>query len=202
MTVALLIEGKTEKAFLPHLRRFLETRLTGRMPRLDPVPYDGRLPRGEKLRRDVERLLSDGPRAADAVIALTDVYTGTREFENAGDAKEKMCAWVGNDRFYPHAAQYEFEAWLLPFWSDIQRIAGHNAAAPGGPPEGVNHQYPPSARIKDIFRAGNRGRAYIKVRDAGRILSDKDLLVSANACPELKAFLNTILTFCGGEPIR
>lgn len=101
MTIALLIEGKTEKAFLPHLRRFLEPRLAGKMPKLDPVPYDGRLPREGKLRRDVERLLSDGPRAADAVIALTDVYTGTGEFENARTAKEKMRAWVGNSKFYP-----------------------------------------------------------------------------------------------------
>ena len=57
MKIALLIEGQTERAFLPHLRRFLETRLAGRMPRLDPAPYDGPIPKGERLKRDVERLL-------------------------------------------------------------------------------------------------------------------------------------------------
>ena len=39
----------------------------------------------------------------------------------------------------------------------------------------------------------------MKTSDADRILRGEDLLVAANACPELKAFLNTILKLCGGE---
>jgi hypothetical protein len=198
--IAVLIEGQTERAFLPHLRRFLETRLAGHMPRLDPEPYDGRIPTGDRLRREVERLLRSGKPPADAVIALTDVYTGTGDFQDAEDAKSKMREWVGqNTRFYPHAAQYEFEAWLLPFWETIQRLAGHNRTPPSGPPEAVNLTRPPSVRIKGIFLAGSRGRDYVKPRDAVRILRDNDLLVAAHACPELRSFLNTILSLCGGE---
>jgi hypothetical protein len=200
MKIAVLIEGQTERAFLPHLRRFLETRLAGRMPRLDPVPYDGRIPTGKRLRHDVDLLLRSGKPPADAVIALTDVYTGTGEFQDAEDAKKKMRDWVGgNAQFYPHAAQYEFEAWLLPFWGTIQRLAGHNMGAPGGAPEAVNLTRPPSVRIKEIFRAGSRGRDYVKPRDADRILRENDLLLAAQACAELRAFLNTILGLCGGE---
>src|SRR5208337_1262081 len=170
------------------------------MPRLDPVLYDGRIPTGERLRQDVERLLRSGRAPADAVIALTDVYTGTGEFQDAGDAKKKMREWVGdNTRFFPHAAQYEFEAWLLPFWGTIQRLAGHNMGAPGGPPEAVNLTRPPSVRIREVFHAGSRGRDYVKPRDADRILRDNDLLAAATACPELRAVLNTILRLCGGE---
>ena len=155
MKIAILIEGDTERAFVPYLRRFLETRLAGRMPRLDAEPYDGRIPTGERLRREVGRLLQKGKAPADAVIALTDVYTGTSDFQSADDAKEKMRQWVGaNNRFFPHAAQHDFEAWLLPFWSTIQRLAGHNKAAPSGPPEAVNHNRPPSVRIAEVFRAG------------------------------------------------
>lgn len=202
MKIALLIEGKTEKAFLPYLRLFLEKHLAGSMPRLDPFPQNGRLPTQDKLKRIVERLLSDGPRSADAVIALTDVYTGTREFQDAADAKQKMRDWVGVcDQFYPHAAQYDFEAWLLPYWDDIQRLAGHDRTAPTGAPESVNHDNPPAHRIREIFRTGSRGRAYVKPRDAGRILRDNDLLTAARACPELKAFLNTILTLCKADLI-
>jgi hypothetical protein len=200
--IALLIEGQTERAFLPYLRQFLQARLPGRMPRLDPEPYDGRVPTGERLKREVERLLRHGKPPADAVIALTDVYTGTRDFDNAQDAKTKMRAWVGDDkRFYPHAAQYEFEAWLLPFWGTIQRLAGHNKAAPGGLPETVDQMRPPSVRIGEVFRAGTRGRHYVKPRDAERILRENNLLEAANACPELRALLNTILRLCGGEEI-
>lgn len=201
MKIALLIEGKTEKAFLPYLRRFLEKHLAGSMPRLDPFPQNGRLPTQDKLKRIVERLLSDGPRSADAVIALTDVYTGTREFQDAADAKQKMRDWVGVcDQFFPHAAQYDFEAWLLPYWEDIQHLAGHNKTVPGATPEDVNHDKPPAHHIEEIFRLGKR-RRYVKPRDVGRILKDNDLLTAARACPELKAFLNTILTLCKADPI-
>jgi hypothetical protein len=201
--IALLIEGQTEKALLRHLRhlrRLLEPRVGGNMPRIDPVSYDGRIPKGDKLKRDVERLLNTGRPPADAVIALTDVYTGSKDFDSAADAKQKMRQWVGADnRFYPHAAQYDFEAWLLPYWKDIQRLAGHNKAAPTGKPELVNHQRPPSFRIKEAFRTGSSKRDYVKPRDAERILRDNDLAVAAGVCSELKAFVNTILTLCGGQ---
>jgi hypothetical protein len=168
------------------------------MPALKPHVYNGRIPKGNKLKRDVERLLDRN----DAVIALTDVYTGTADFADAAEAKTKMRDWVGtNPQFYPHAAQHEFEAWLLPFWPTIQELAKHNKSAPSGQPEQVNHGNPPSNRIKDIFETGKCRDSYIKSRDATRILKGNDLLVSARACPELKALLNTILSLCGREPI-
>ncbi len=197
MRITILVEGRTEKAFKPHLVEFLQRRLAGRMPKIDPFPYDGRIPKEQKLRKTVELLLRTG---TDAVIALTDVYTGTKDFTDAGDAKRKMRKWVGeNDRFYPHAAQYDFEAWLLPFWRDIQALAGHNKGAPPGPPESVNHTHPPSHHIREIFRIGTSRDDYSKSRDATRILRGKDLSEAARQCPELKAFLNTILALSGGE---
>ena len=201
MKIAILVEGNTEKAFLPHLRAFLAGRLADSMPRLILRKYDGPIPKERKLRTTVENLLS-GKDRADAVIALTDVNTGKDDFHDAADAKAKMRTWVGqNDRFHPHTAQYDFEAWLLPYWSEIQKVAGHNRNAPPGPPESVDHTRPPSYHIKEIFRIGTRRDDYSKVRDANRILSNKDLAVAAAACPELKAFLNRILTLSGGQPI-
>ena len=197
MNIAILVEGATEKAFIPTLRNFLRPRLQ-QMPRLRAIPYDGRIPKEGKLRRIVENLLD----TYDAVLALTDIYTGTGDFTNASDAKTKMSAWVGsNPSFYPHAAQHDFEAWLLPFWPTIQELAKHNKSAPSGQPEQVNHNNPPSYRIKEIFELGTCRDSYIKPRDAKRILERNDLLLSAQACPELKAFLNTILSLCGGAII-
>jgi hypothetical protein len=197
--IAILVEGDTEKAFLPSLQAFLSRHLAGRMPRLSVRPYDGRIPKGDKLRRIVEDLLTKRP-PADAVIALTDVYTGTADFKNATDAKEKMAAWVGgNDRFYPHAAQYDFEAWLLPYWPTIQTLAKHNMRAPSGPPEQVNHSRPPAVCIKEIFERGRCRDSYVKPRDALRILRDNDLSHAIDACPELKAFVNTIIRLAGGK---
>jgi len=201
MKISLIVEGKTEVAFSKTLRQFLKSRLSGRMPKLDFVPQGGRIPTGNKLKRLIERLLG-GSYPADAVIALTDVYTGTREFADAADAKSKMQEWAGNEaRFHPHAAQHDFEAWLLPYWSTIQRLAGHNKSAPSGEPERVNHNKPPSQHIEELFRAGTRRDAYSKVRDGMRILRDVDLIDAAYKCPELRAMLNTILELCGGETI-
>lgn len=204
MKITIIVEGKTERAFLPMLREFLQTRLSGNVPKLDPLPYDGRIPKKRKLKGDVERLLNARKRPSDAVIALTDVYTGAHppEFENADDAKAKMRAWVGNEeRFFPHAAQHDFEAWLLPYWEKIKRLAGSNRNVPGPNPENVNHDNPPAKRLQEVYRTGDKGKSYLKTRDAGRILQGEDLMVSASACSELRLFINTILELCGGQKI-
>ncbi|AFZ23970.1 hypothetical protein Cylst_1698 [Cylindrospermum stagnale PCC 7417] len=197
MKIAILVEGKTETAFKHILLDFLKLRLQQKMPKLNFISDDGRIAKEEKLRRKVELLLT-GKDAVDAVIALTDVYTGTgtKDFQDAADAKAKMRDWVGNNpKFYPHVAQHDFEAWLLPYWSRIQKLAGHNKSAPGGSPEQVNHDKPPANRIKEIFELGKK-RSYNKIRDGNAILKNQDLMVSVNQCPELKAFINTILSLC------
>lgn len=201
MKIAILVEGSTEVAFKPKLQEFLKTRLGGKMPRLNFIPQEGRIPKEEKLRRVVEKLLS-GNDPYDAVIALTDVYTGTRDFQNAEDAKAKMKRWVGNNpKFYPHVALHDFEAWLLPYWPKIQALAKSNKVAPSGSPESVNHDKPPSYWIKEIFRVGKCRNDYNKPRDGYAILKDSDLSIAINACPELKAFLNTIISLCDEEKI-
>jgi hypothetical protein len=92
---------------------------------------------------------------------------------------------------------HDFEAWLLPYWADVQKLAGSNRASPGVHPERVNHNKPPAYCLKEVFRTGSRGKHYVKPRDAGRILRDNDLMIAARTCPELKAFLTTLLTLCG-----
>jgi len=175
------------------------------MPKIHIQSYDCKIPTQDKLMRIVNNHLS-GKAPADYVIALTDVYTGQShsEFKDAADAKAKMRSWIGDEhRFFPHAAQYEFEAWLLTYWDTIQRLAGHNMAPPGANPENVNHDRPPSYWIQEIFRKGKCRDSYVKTRDAGRILHDNEnnLLASINSCTELKALVNTILSICGGELI-
>ena len=202
MRIAILVEGKTEKAFKPFLTAHLSKLLAGRMPKLDVVPYDGRIPTGEKLKRVVKNLLNDRQQPADAVIALTDVYTGSipPEFPTAQAAKDKMRQWVGPEpRFHPHVALHDFEAWLLPYWDRIQQLTGSNRRSPGTNPETVNHGSSPASRLAEVFRTGSRTGSYVKTRDAGRILINQNLSVAIEACSELKAFVDTIITLCGGE---
>jgi hypothetical protein len=197
--IAILVEGKTERAFKRYLLRYLQTRLAGKMPTLDFVPYDGRIPTGDKLRRDVANLLSNGTKPADVVVALTDVYTGSRppEFQTAKDAKDRMRDWVGaEERFHPHVALHDFEAWLLPYWEKIQKLTGSNRKAPGAFPESVNHNKSPAYWLAEVFRTGPKTQSYVKARDAGRILAGEDLSLAIDKCPELKAFVDTIVTLC------
>jgi hypothetical protein len=198
--IAILVEGATEVAFKEKLCTFLKTRLNQRMPRLKFISQHGRIPKEDKLRRVIENLLA-GKDAYDAVIALTDVYTGTNDFRDANDAKDKMRQWVNNNpQFHPHAALHDFEAWLLPYWSTIQDLAHHRHSAPSGSPETVNHHRPPSYRIKEIFRAGG-WQDYSKPIHGKKILEKNELMLAIQACPELKSFVNTILSLCDGETI-
>lgn len=204
MRIVLVVEGKTEKAFCPHLRDFLKPRLSGRMPHIAVHPCNGLIPTGSRLQRIVRHYLDTTANRADHVIALTDVYTGANppEFTDAADAKSKMRNWVGAEpRFHPHAAQFDFEAWLLPYWETIKRLARHNQNPPGVHPEQVNHGTPPARHLQALFQQGRTPRNYSKPRDANRILRENDLMVSIQACSELKAFVNTILNVCGGTPI-
>ncbi len=200
MKIAILVEGATEVAFKEKLREFLQSRLEGKMPRLTFIPQNGRIPKEEKLRRVVENLL-DGNSAYDAVIALTDIYTGTQDFRDAADAKAKMMGWVNNNsKFYPHTALHDFEAWLLPYWSTIQALAKHNRSAPSGSPETVNHQKPPSYHLKEIFKSGGR-QDYNKPIHGKKILEKNDLMIAIQNCPELKAFINRIIDVCDPSKI-
>lgn len=63
-------------------------------------------------------------------------------------------------------------------------------------PEKVNHNKPPAHRLGSLFEAGKCRDSYSKPRDAKRILENADLMIAIQACPELKAFVNTILTLC------
>jgi hypothetical protein len=203
LRIALIVEGKTERAFLGPPRGFLSGRLGQQMPRISPQVEHGRIPTGDKLKRVVTWCLDDG---ADAAIAVTDVYTGTQEFNDADDAKNKMRQWVGPEpRFYPHAAQYDFEAWLLPYWDQIKTITGCTRNSPSsGNPERVNHGKPPARHIHEAYRTGTKTkniRSYIKTIEPLAILRGQDLTVAAKQCSELRALLDTILTLCGASPI-
>src|ERR1700688_1810056 len=94
LKIAILVEGQTEMAFKPHLLEFLKARLVGMMPNLDFFPYDGRIPTEQKLRRVIGNLIATGNPPSNAVIALTDVYTGNNDFVDAADAKTKMRQWA------------------------------------------------------------------------------------------------------------
>jgi hypothetical protein len=135
-----------------------------------------------------------------AVVALIDVFPNHAD---AGTAKAALVEKAGNAaNFYAHAAQYDVEAWLLPFWGDICRRVGVTQQAPGNHPEQVDQNTPPSYHLKELYRlAKPKPRKYVKTTEMYAILRNKDLLTIASQCTEFKAFVNTLLTLSELTPL-
>ncbi len=194
MRIVLLTEGKTETALTDVLRDFLNERASRegrpriglRTKRLDTRFLDLRRTSDEVVRslRDPEVV---------CVVGLVDVYP---YFASAQEAKQFLRRAAAEEpKFYAHAAQFETEAWLLPYWDEICRRLGVWRQPPGGNPEEVDLEHPPSRHLSDLFRLARR--SYNKPADARAILERNGLVAAASQCPELRSFLNTLLTSAG-----
>jgi hypothetical protein len=199
--IVVLCEGKTEAALTAQLREFVQRRATpGSRVGVDAKSLDGQIMR-KKLETLVRLHASD--HEVCGVIVLTDVYP---DFKDAADAKERVrdCAGgaAAGSKLRVHAAQFEVEAWLLPFWDEIARSLKVSAKRPGGKPEDVNHLKPPSLHLEELYRrAKPRPRRYDKVTEAPRWLTWERLPQAASECPELKLFLNSLLDLAGAESL-
>jgi hypothetical protein len=197
VSVVLLVEGETETALKGKLKAFLDERAEAEgRPKVALRTRDIMTLNRSKLHRRVGLELRD-PRVT-AVVGLIDVYPN---FGSADDAKQFLRSAVGDEpRFYAHAAQYDVEAWLLPYWDFICRRLGIQRARPGANPEEVNRDHPPSRRLNELYRIAKPSRKYVKPIEMAAILRNQDLTVAADQCPELKSLLNTLLTF-GNLPL-
>ena len=193
MTVILLVEGDTETALKNHLKRFLDERSTVenkprlalRTKTLRSVPSEAQFEKRVRLEL--------GNRGVEAVVGLLDVYP---KFESAGEAKEFMLKAAGHDeRFFAHAAQYDVEAWLLPYWNSICSRVGVRRARPEANPEQVNRSSPPSKRLDELYRVAKR--KYKKPLEMTAILDRQDLTIAAKECREFRLLLNTLLKLGG-----
>lgn len=204
MKIVVLCEGRTEQVLRTGLQGFLERHAreapSGARPAQTGLSIKGL--NGPVLRKKLPRLVDLYGAKEDVVgvIALTDVYPG---FSSAHEAKaqlrEPTKQTMYKGKFRAHAAQFELEAWLLPFWDDIVKYLGLKGQPPGANPEEVNNQKPPSKHLKELFRRANR--EYDKVRYAAKWLTADRLEIAAGSCPELKAFLNSILELAGAAPL-
>lgn len=195
--IVLLVEGATEKAAKDAIKTFLDARCDSAKRdrvRLTAVQTE-HLRDGEVLASAERSLRKPG---ILGVVALMDVKCAgkPRQFADAAQAIDYLRRLGPKDaRYRAHAAQYDFEAWLLPFWDDICKRVGRKQARPGAKPEHVDLDHPPSQRLHDLYRRA--GRRYNKPIEAQAILRGKDLTVSAAQCPQFKAFLDSLLELAG-----
>lgn len=192
MKIVVVCEGKTEEALRNGLRDFIQAR-TETNPRMG---LEMRSFHGPVMREKLGAMVKNYDRDEDVagVVALTDVFP---DFDNAKVAIDKLTSAAGDlpqrIRFRAHAAQYDVEAWILPFWNEIAEKLGVKANRPGAKPEEVNNQTPPSFHLKDLFKKAKR--RYEKPLEAAKWLTADRLERAAKECPQLRSFLDTLLEF-------
>ena len=198
MTVVLLVEGGTETVLKDHLKHFLDVRADSEgRPKVALRTKDIMTLNEGKLRGRIRLELNVSD--VTALVGLVDVYP---RFADAAAAKAFLLrAANGDPRFYAHAAQYEVEAWLLPYWEAICGRVGVRQAKPGPDPEKVDLDRPPSRRLEELYRLAKPSRRYIKTIETATILRGRDLTVAAGQCPELMVLLNTLLSLGGLSPL-
>lgn len=192
MRIVLLVEGETEIALKAVLKQFLDQHAAQHgQPYVRLQMRKIKSFNEESLGRQIRLELQ--ARENTAVVGLIDVFP---RFKHANAAKDYLVeatrrAGVSHG-FHAHAAQYDVEAWLLPYWDDICERIGFRQSRPGHNPEEVDDIKPPSFHLRELYRRARR--EYTKTDQMPIILANKDLTIAANACPELKGLLNTLLT--------
>lgn len=196
MTIYLLVEGPTETALKEHIKEFLDRRAKKAGTPKIRLKTSRKMSRSQDVIRKEVRFLLSLPET-EAVVGLIDVYP---HFQDAQTAKDFLRLAVPDEpKFFAHAAQFDVEAWLLPYWADICKRLKTRQPPPSGNPELVNQLHPPSKRLADLYRRVNR--TYTKPIEMAAILQGKDLAVAARQCAELKALLNTLLTLHNLTPL-
>lgn len=199
MKIVVVCEGKTEQALKNGLRDFIQAR-TETTPRMG---LEMRSLHGSVMRKKLATLVKNYDRDEDVVgvVALTDVYP---HFDSAKVAIDKLTSAAGDPpqriTFRAHAAQYDVEAWILPFWKEMAEKLGVKAKPPGAKPEEVNNARPPSFHLKELFEKANR--RYEKPLDAPKWLTAAGLDRAYKHCPQLEAFLDSLLEFAGAKRLK
>ncbi len=199
--IVLLVEGHTEKALTNKIKEFLDERAqTYRRPKVALRPKPLMSLREDELVRRI-RLELQNPQVT-GIVGLIDVFPAFKNAEEAKGFLRRAANQAGvAQRFYTHAAQYDVEAWLLPYWDDICQRVGVQQGRPRNDPELVDDTKPPSRRLMELYMRTKPPRKYRKTIEMPAILKDKDLTVSANACPEFKSLLNTLLMLSDLPPL-
>ena len=199
MKIVVLCEGSSEAILKSSFREFVQSRSSGG----ERIGLDTLKLPGTKIISRLQRMTSLTLKREDVVgvVALIDVYPNHEDAEEAKQALYTI-AKVGKSetRFRAHAALWELEAWLLPFWEEIADWLKVAAKRPGPHPEKINGQNPPSKRLKELYRRG--GKEYHKVADARKWLTVDRLEEAAEDCPQLRDFLDSLLEFAGAKRLE
>jgi len=140
---------------------------------------------------------------ADVVFGLTDLHGAAIQLPGDGASKGKKAEVYRNhihqkadqeyhERFFPHVAVHELEAWILADRDALNAPGVEEIANP----EDVNLENPPSKRLDDIFFE-HQMRPYSKGNDQSLLWKEVDVRKVYARCPHFAAFLNDLAKVVG-----
>jgi len=198
-SVVILCEGKSDEEILKVL--FKKERLYHINPLLQPL--DGVTEFKERNIRS--RVCSSLKRPGVlAVFALIDLkgsrvdyppnitsYTNRAKFLKE-HLKKFLSGLPESDRFYPHVAVHDIEAWIL---ADKDAVAKYlktsTIAYKADVPESIDFNRPPSYILKDLFR--DKELVYRKTVHGPDLFRTVNIDIVYNKCPHFKDFIDDLL---------
>lgn len=198
--VVVYCEGESEmwmvrNMLIPFLRKF------GWQDRLTPRNFENS---GQFLRK-IGEAVKNALRvdSADHVFGLIDLH-GThiafpRSHHTPSDKADYLKADLKTrvhadyrDRFHPHVAVHELEAWLLADERVLSDRLGLSVT-PWANPEGVNFDKPPARHLDELFQRHLK-KAYGKVKDGSKLFSKIDPEIVLRKCPHFKLLVDDLIS--------
>lgn len=198
MKFILFVEGDTEAAIPPFLKRWLDDRLHIKVG-IKLVKFEGWPQQWREMPKKAQKYLQ-GPDKEEiiAVISLMDLYgpqifpeNKTTVAERYEWAKQESEGRIASPKFRQFFAVHETEAWLLSqpdiFPVDIQK----SFPAKVQQPEKVNFDEPPAKLLNKLYKLNNR--SYRKVTDGLNLFQKLDPQIAYGQCPYLRQMLDEML---------
>ena len=199
--IVILCEGDTEFNAVEYFIRPQWERDNLTSVGLKPVNLRGNI---EKIFRIVQ--IYDIEKHTKAIFTLIDLYGLKKNMYNLSDETrlkvEKLIKWLKDefeegilDKFHPHLAVHETEAWFLAEEKVLSKMLGTKIKRFSNP-ESINFEDHPSKRLNKLFLK-NLQRRYIKgglYGDDRKMFENMILEKTAEKCPYLKAFYNDLKT--------
>ncbi|TAN49903.1 MAG: DUF4276 family protein [Methylococcaceae bacterium] len=207
MKFVLFVEGHTEKALPPFLKKWLDPRLAEKS--VDPVGintvrFEGWREFVKNASQKASMHLNRSANDVIAVIALLDLYGPTfypdelTEYEARYEwARKHMEDKVNDPRFFQFFAVHEVEAWLLSDPNIFPREVRVAFPAKIHWPETVNFDEPPAKLLERLYPLHVR-RPYKKVVNGRELFGKLDPNIAYAKCPRLKELLDKMLTLAQG----
>lgn len=190
MKIILFVEGESDSHGLQNLLRNEISLLRKNRHSLRIYSFMGKFNLLRKIGYQTRRAIEEVN--ADIVFALVDLYPGDIDPDALRRKLRSRAPREYRDRFHPHVAVHDLEAWILADPEPLRRMLKARSIRIYPNPERVDNQKPPKRHLEELFRRHLK-RAYRATEDGPRLFAMIDSTVVANKCPNFKMLRDDLL---------